>query len=98
MPGVKVAPIELGEILLEQQAVLEVVAMMLLELVVVGGLAFLLLPGDSEKKQCSMVSGYRDGIKEGWIALKACTFEFAFHRCSNCRIPINRYFRSGTPF
>ena len=53
MLGVKVAPIELGEALLEQQVVLEVVAVMLLEMVVGGGLVFLLLPGDSGKKQCS---------------------------------------------
>ena len=36
MPGVKVATIELGEDLLEQQAVLEAVVMMLLEMVVGG--------------------------------------------------------------
>ena len=36
--AVKVAPIELGEALLEQQSVLEAVAVMLLEMVVVGGL------------------------------------------------------------
>ena len=40
MPGVKVSPIELGEALLEQQAVLEAVAVMLLEMAVVGGLVF----------------------------------------------------------
>ena len=50
MPGVKVAPIELGVALLEQQAVLEVVR----------GLVFLSPPGDSGKKRHSMVGGYRE--------------------------------------
>ena len=36
----KVDPIELGEALLELQAVLEAVAMMLLEMVVIGGPCF----------------------------------------------------------
>ena len=42
MSGVKVAPIELGEALLEEQALLEAVAVMLLEMAVAGGLVFLL--------------------------------------------------------
>ena len=37
---------------------LEVVAVMLLEMAAAGG--FFLLPGDSGKKWCSMVGGYRE--------------------------------------
>ena len=40
MLEVKVAPIELGEALLEQEALLEAVAVMFLEMVVAGGLDF----------------------------------------------------------
>ena len=58
MLGLKVAPIELGEALLEQQVVLEVVAVILFQMAVVGGLVFLSLPGESGKKWRSMVGGY----------------------------------------
>ena len=40
MSGEKVAPIELGEALLEQLALLEAVAVMLLEMAAAGGLVF----------------------------------------------------------
>ena len=56
----KVAPTDLGEALLEQQVVLEAVAVMLLAMAAVGRLVFLSPPGDSGKKQRSMVSGYRE--------------------------------------
>ena len=52
------APIELGGTLLEQQVLLEAVAVMLLEMA--GGGVFLLLPGNSGKKLRSIVGGYRE--------------------------------------
>ena len=69
--GGKVAPIELEEALLEQQALLEAVVVTLLETALLkavavillemalGGLVFLSPGGDSIKKWCSMVGGHR---------------------------------------
>ena len=115
----KVAPIELGEALLEQQALLDVVAVMLLEMAFLeavaviilrwwGGACFFCCHEEIMKRSIvawlvgieSDIFGAESiyGVGKGWMAQETCISEFAFHRCSNFRMPIYRCFISGTPF
>ena len=62
MLGVKVAPIDLGKALLQQQAVLEAVAVMLLEMAVVGALFFCICQEIVERSSAAWLVGIESDI------------------------------------